>query len=216
VRLAKSTMLLVFLTALGTTSVAWAGPISATTKSVPVANTVNESQYGFSFSLPSTWKAIPLSGSDAAALLAAGKSIDPSLANVLDSQLTQAVKQGLKVYAVGPVSGAFFPNLNIGIEPSSGAPTGQEFLSAMDAEVKVVLTEAGMRDLKTSDVRLPIGNALQATFKLPVKTTSSVTDIGVQLYLEHGPNVYVITFSSLSMSLDQAVSHVVETSWRWK
>jgi hypothetical protein len=214
--LPKSKMVLVFLVALGTTSVVWAGPTAAATKSVPALNTVDESQYGFSFSLPSKWKAIPLSGTDAAALLNAATSIDPALANVLDSQLIQAVKQGLKVYAVGPVSGTSFPNLNIGIESSSGSPTGQAFLSAMDAEVKIALTEAGVQDLKTSDVRLPMGNALQVTYGLPLKTTRSVIDVGVQLYLEHGPNLYVVTFSSPSMSVDQAVSRVIENSWRWK
>jgi hypothetical protein len=214
--LPKSKMLLGFVVALGTTSLAWVGPTDATTKSVPAANTVNESQYGFSFSLPSNWQAIPLSGTDAAALLNAGKSIDPSLANVLDSQLIQAARQGLKVYAVGPASGTSFPNLNIGIESSSGSPTGQAFLSAIDAEVKIGLTEAGVQDIKTSDVRLQLGNALQVTYRLPLKTTGNVTEVGVQLYLEHGPRLYVITFSSSTMSLDQAVSRFVEDSWRWK
>jgi hypothetical protein len=209
-------MFLGFLVALGTTSVVWAGPTSASTKSVPIANPVNETQYGFSFSLPSNWKAIPLTGTDAGALLNAAKSADPGLANVLDSQLIQAVKQGLKVYAVGPVAGTFIPNLNIGIESSSGAPTGQAFLSAMDAEVKILLTEAGVQNLKTSDARLPMGNALLVTYKLPLKTTRTVIGVGVQLYIEHGPRVYVITFSSPSMALDQAVSHVVENSWSWK
>jgi hypothetical protein len=209
-------MVLAFLAALGSTSIAWAGPTAATTKSVPAANTVNESKYGFSFSLPSNWKAIPLTGTDAGALLNAAKSADPALANVLDSQLIQAVKQGLKVYAVGPVSGTSFPNLNIGIESSSGSPAGQAFLSAMDAEVKIALTEVGVQDLNTSDTRLPLGNALLVTYRLPLKVSSNLTEVGVQLYFEHGPEVYVVTFSSSSMSLDQAVSHVVENSWRWK
>jgi hypothetical protein len=212
--LPKSKMVLVFLAALGTTSIAWAGPSGATTRSVPAANTVNESQYGFSFSLPSKWKAIPLTGTDAGALLNAAKSADPSLANVVDSQLIQAAKQGLKVYAVGPVSGTSFPNLNIGVEPSSGSPTGQAFLSAMDAEVKIDLSEAGVQDLKTSDTRLPLGNALQVSYRLPLN--ASLIDVGEQLYFEHGSQLYVVTFSSLSLSLDQGVSHVVENSWRWQ
>jgi hypothetical protein len=214
--LPKSKMVLSLLTALGTTSIAWAGPTAATTESVSAANTVNESQYGFSFSLPSNWKAIPLTGTDAGALLNAAKSADPALANVLDTQLIQAVKQGLKVYAVGPVSGTSFPNLNIGIESSSGSPTGQAFLPAMDADVKIALTEVGVLDLKTSDTRLPLGDALMVTYRLHLNAPSSLNEVGVQLYFEHGPQIYVITFTSPSMSLDQAVSHVVENSWRWK
>jgi len=209
-------MLLGCLVALGTTSVVWAGPTAAVTKGDPVSNTVNEPQYGFSFSLPANWKEIPLTDTDTGALLSAAKSADPGLANVLDSQLIQAVKQGLKVYAVGPVSGNFIPNLNIGIESSFGAPTGQEFLSEMDAEVKILLAEAGVQDVKTSDTRLPMGNALRVTYKLPLKTTSTVIDVGVQLYLEHGPHIYVITFSSRTMALDRSVAQVVENSWSWK
>jgi hypothetical protein len=214
--LPKSQIVSAFLVALGTTSVVWAGSAAATTRSVPATNTVNESQYGFSFSMPPNWTAVPLSSTDTGALLNVAKSIDPSLSNVLDSQLTQAAKQGIKVYAVGPVSGAFFPSLNIGIESSSGSPTGQAFLSAVDAEVKIELTAAGMQDLKTSDVQLPMGNALQVMYKLPLKTTHIVTDVGVQLYLEHGSHIYVVTVSSLSSSLDQSVAHVVENSWHWK
>ena len=64
--LPKSKMLLGFVVTLGTTSIAWAGPTTATTKSVPAANTVNESQYGFWCApLPSNWKAVSLSESRA-------------------------------------------------------------------------------------------------------------------------------------------------------
>jgi len=215
VPLPKSKVVSALLFALGATAVASVAPTAASTKAVAKTNPVNESQYGFSFSLPSNWRAVPLNSADAAALLNAAKNIDPALANVLDSQLVQAEKQGLKVYAVGPVTGTFFPNLNIGIESSAGSPTGQAFLSALDAVVKIDLTEAGVQNIRTSDVQLPMGRALKVTYRLPLKTTHSLIDVGEQLYLEHGAHIYVLTFSSLSLAQDQAVSLVVDNTWRW-
>ena len=70
---------------------------------------------------------------------------DPSLTNGLSAQVRQAAAQGIKIYAIGPTSGAFIPNLNIAIESSAGQPTGQAFLSAIDADAKIELSEIGPR-----------------------------------------------------------------------
>jgi hypothetical protein len=178
------------------------------------ASSVTEKQYGFSFSLPSRWQQIPLDSRDIGTILKAATKDDPGLANVLDSQVEQAAKQGIKVFAVGPLTGAAFPNLNVAVESSSGSPTGSAFLTAAAAEVKIVLTESGAQHLSVHTVRFAVGEVLEATYQLRLKTSKQPLE-GLQLYIEHGAYVYVVTASSLSAKEDQSVITEVTNSWRW-
>jgi hypothetical protein len=182
--------------------------------SAAAGSSVTEKQYGFSFSLPSHWQQIPLDSRDIGAILKQATKSVPTLANVLDSQVEQAAKQGIKVFAVGPISGDAFPNLNIAVESSAGSPTGSAFLSAAAPEVKIVLTESGARNLSVSPVKLRFGEALEATYILRAKSSLHPLE-GLQLYIEHGAFVYVITFTSLSADGNQSTARDVANSWRW-
>lgn len=178
------------------------------------ASVVTDKQYGFSFALPSRWTQIPLDSKDIGNILQAATKNDPSLTNVLDTQVEQAAKEGIKIFAVGPISNATFPNLNIAVESAQGSPTGSAFISSAGTEAKIVLAEAGARHLSVNPVRLAFGRALEATYSLQLKTTKLPLE-GLQLYIEHGAFVYVLTISSLDAAEDQTVALTVTKSWRW-
>lgn len=182
--------------------------------SASAGSSVTEKQYGFSFSLPSRWDEIPLDSRDIGAILKSATNSDPSLANVLDAQVEQAAKQGIKVFAVGPIDEGSFPNLNVAVESSSTSPTGSAFLSAAAAEVKIVLTESGASHLSVNPVRLAVGKVLEAMYQLQFKGSKLALE-GLQLYIEHRAFVYVVTFSSLSAKEDRSVAVEVTNSWRW-
>jgi hypothetical protein len=187
-------------------------PSAAATTGPRVAETV----YGFSFSLPVTWHQVPLNGGDINSILNQATKQVPSLKSVLDTQVQQAVAKGIKVYAIGPISAATFPSLNIAIESSSGIPTGRAFLSVADTEAKLGLSETGAKDLKTFDVRLPLGSALEDSYVLPLSSSSTSSISGIQLYIEHQTHVYVVTVSAPTLSAARPVIGLVERSWHWQ
>jgi hypothetical protein len=181
------------------------------------ASTVSEAQYGFTFSLPSNWTQIPLDSKDIGAIIGAAAKGDPALENVLDQQAVAATKKGLKVFAVGPISGGFFPNLNVGVTSATGMPTGSAFVNLMMAEVKITLTEAGATHVSTAPAHLPLGPAVQAGYQLKLAvTTHPVLVHGLQFYVEHGARLYVLTFSGTTPAEYQPVAHDVVTSWHWQ
>jgi len=181
------------------------------------AATVSEAQYGFTFSLPSNWTQIPLNAKDIGAIIGAAAKGDPALENVLDQQAVAATKKGLKVFAVGPISGGFFPNLNVGVTSAMGAPTGSAFVSLMMAEVKITLTEAGATHVDAAPAHLPLGPAVQAGYQLKLSVTAHPVLVhGLQFYVEHGSRLYVITFSGTTPAEYQPAAHEVVTSWHWQ
>jgi hypothetical protein len=122
----------------------------------------------------------------------------------------------LKVFAVGPVSNGFFPNLNIGVTPTTGVPTGSAFISAMSADVKITLAEAGAKQVKVGSPHLPLGRVVQVSYEVQLKSGSHSASVrGLQFYTEHGTHLYVITISGTSLAEDQSVAHVLETTWHW-
>jgi hypothetical protein len=180
------------------------------------AATVDATQYGFSFSLPLKWTQIPLNSNDIGAIIGQAAKGDPSLENVLDQQAVQASKKGLKVFAVGPVTGGFFPNLNVGVTSAAGAPTGSAFVSLMATEVKITLNEAGATHVTAATAHLPLGEAVQVGYELKLTTSGhSALVHGLQFYIEHGSHLYVITFSATAPAAYRPVAHLVVTSWRW-
>lgn len=176
---------------------------------------VNESKYGFSFSMPSNWVQVPLNGSDISGLIARATKDDPSLDNALSSQIKKAAAQGIKFFAIGPVQGRVSPNLNIIVTSSSTGLTGKAYFQAADAQVKIELTQAGVEDLKTSVLRLHMGKALQVSYSIPTRAFG-VTEHGVQLYVTHKSQLYILTFTSSALKNARAMAHEVEDSWHWK
>ncbi len=182
-----------------------------------VAQTVMASQYGFSFSLPPKWTEIPLSSKDVGTLISAATQADPALENALSQQVTDAAKEGLKVFAVGPVSGDFIPNMNIMTKADPGVPTGSAFVNDMSLGVKITLGAYGATQVEVAAVDLRLGQAVQASYVLKLKFAGrSISDRGIQLYFQHFGRLYVVTFSSLSLTQDQATAQVVEGSWQWR
>jgi hypothetical protein len=180
------------------------------------ATTVKATQYGFSFSLPPKWTQIPLDSSDIGAIIGQATKSDPSLKNVLDQQAVQASKKGLKVFAVGPVSNGFFPNLNIGITSTTAVPTGSAFISLMSADVKITLAEAGATQVKVGSHHLSLGQVVQVSYQVRLSLGSKAVSVhGLQFYAEHGTHLYVITISGTSLAQDQGIANVLESTWHW-
>ena len=173
---------------------------------------MKEPKYGFSLRLPSKWTAIPLNGSDISSLLKSATHDDPSLSNALNSQVEAATKQGIKVFAVGPLLGSFVPNLSIADESSSGAPSGNAFPPAAAVQAKISLGEAGATQVKTSVVHNRLGAVAQVLYHLPLKTG---TVSGLQLYVEHGTRITIVTVTTPSTAVGLSVSRTLVAQWRW-
>ena len=174
---------------------------------------VNEAEYGFSFTLPVTWKQVPLNGTDVTALLNAATHDDPALANALSGEVSAAASKGMKVFAVGPLSGATLANLNIIVTSSAGAPTGSAFAPAAVVEAKIGLTEIGAGHAKTSIVRNRLGTVAQVTYQLTLK--NSPPQFGIQFYALHKSHVDIISVTTSSMSESQAAARVIVNGWHW-
>lgn len=177
------------------------------------AATVRDARDGFSFSLPSRWIQIPLSGADVSVLVKQATRVDPSLSNVLGAQVQQAIKQGLKVFAAGPVAGGFLPNLNVGVKPATGV-IGVASYRALELQLKIVLRMAGMKAPHVAEVHLPVGTAVQATYMLHLSSLSRAA-YGRQLYFVHNHRLYVVTCTAAKASQAAAIAHFVEVHWRW-
>jgi hypothetical protein len=175
---------------------------------------VREPQYGFSFSLPTSWKLVPLDGSDITALLNAATHDDPSLASALDSQITAEATKGMKVFAIGPVSGSVAPNVNVIVTaPGQSIPTGNEFAREAVAEAKIEMSQIGAGHSKAFVVKNRLGDIAEATYTLNLKGT---TEAGVQLFAHHGPDLDVVTVTTSSPANSKAIANDVVNSWHWK
>jgi hypothetical protein len=177
--------------------------------------TVTDLKDGFSFVLPAKWVEVPLNGSDISALLAQATKKDPSLENAIDAQVKNAAKQGIRVFAIGPVSRNFSPNLNIGVESSAGAPTGAAFFSAADAEEKLQLAQSGLTNVRTHDATLRFTKVLEVSYALP-KSLAGVASSGLQVVFEHTTHVYFLTITSLSAATNKETLKSIASNWRWR
>jgi hypothetical protein len=174
---------------------------------------IKEPQYGFSFSLPAGWKQVPLNGGDVTALLKAATHDDPSLSNALSSEVASAASKGIKIFAVGPVSGSVASNVNVIVSSAAGAPTGRAFAQAAEAQAKIELTQVGATNLKTSIVNNALGTAGQVTYQLHLKNAGP--EFGEQVYVQHKSSVEIVTVTTASKASSQATAQVIGNSWRW-
>jgi hypothetical protein len=169
---------------------------------------------GFTFSLPPPWKQVPLSGNDIAYFLKEASKGNANLEKTMTTQVEEAIKAGIRTFAVGPIAGNFLSNISVIVESSKGAPSGNAFYTAAQAQLQVALVADGFTDLKLKVVHLPLGKALQATYDLTNKSLR-VTTAGLQLYILHKSHVFIVTISTHSHSLDKTLLKRVGDSWRW-
>jgi hypothetical protein len=178
------------------------------------SQTVTVKKYGLSFTLPRGWQQIPLTRSDVSGLLDEITKTDPSLKSALTTEVKKAASEGMKVFALGPIVDQFASNINIIVEPLADGPSTSDYYKELGVEVKLNLAETGMKSIHTSKVHWSQGNVLQATYTLHL-ASSSVTDKGVQDYVWHKGMVFIVTFSSSKLSIDESVAKVVARSWNW-
>jgi len=181
------------------------------------ATTVTEARYGFSFSLPPQWTQVPLSSALIGKFMRAATKEDPSLEKALGNEVQQATKQHLKFLAIGPVTGSFFPNMNIGVEssPSFAGLSAPTLLPLVQAQVRELLSSAGAHQLKVFTTKVHAASAVEANYGFPLAGPPAHLVQGVQLYIFHGGRLYVVTFTAVTQRQDVATARVVESSWRW-
>jgi hypothetical protein len=175
---------------------------------------VKDPKDGFTFALPSPWKQVPLSGGDISYFLKEASKGNANLEKTMTTQVEEAIKAGIRTFAVGPIAGNFLSNVSVIVETAKGAPSGNAFYTAAQAQLQVALVADGFTDLKLKVVHLPLGKALQATYNLTNKNLG-VTTAGLQLYILHKSHVFIVTISTHSHSLDKSLLTKVGESWRW-
>lgn len=175
---------------------------------------VNETKYGFSFSLPANWVPIPLNGADISKILGRATKADPALKKGLTKEIEQAAKSAVKFFAVGPISNSFASNINIIVESSAGQPTGPSYFSVIEPQIKSQLIKDGFEGLQTAVVQLAMGKEITATYHLPTGVAGQVAQ-GLQLYVRHKSHIEIITFTSTTQSIDHSAATVLEDSWQW-
>jgi len=178
------------------------------------SQTIKEPKYGLTFTLPNRWERIPLTGSDVSGLLDLLTKSDPSMKGTLTTQVKQAAKEGIKIFAVGPITGQFASNMNVIVEPQVTGPSTPGYFDELGVEVKLNLTNAGMKEVKTSKVHWSQGDAVQATYTLHLATLNASVK-GIQDYVWHKGRIYVVTFSASTFATDKSVAKIVSNSWHW-
>ncbi len=193
-----------------------AGLVLGAPSAAAAATAVVDPQLGFSVSLPTNWHRVPLTGTDLTALLQAVSKQYPGLASVLNAQVTQAAKHGLKLFAVGPASHSFIPNFNVGVQPVPTTTPGPTFYAQAAAQLKVVLASSGATQLHVVPVVMPFGRAVEASYTFDLKSPTPHVVDGTQLYTVHAGRLYVITCSAGSRPQDRAIAALVERTWHWR
>ena len=173
---------------------------------------VKETQYGFSFRLPTGWRQVPLDGSDVTALLNIATHNDPSLTNALQGEVTSATSKGIKAFGVGPVEGGVAQNVNVIVTSAAGAPTGREFPPAAIAEAKIGFSQIGATHMRTSIVNDRLGNAAQITYQLNLE---GLKEYGEQVYALHKSNIDIVTVTTASAAASQSETRLLVNSWKW-
>jgi hypothetical protein len=175
---------------------------------------VKDQKDGFSFSLSSQWKQVPLSSSDIGYFLKEASKGNANLKKTMTTQVEAAIKAGIKTFAIGPIAGNFLSNISVIVQSGKGAPTGNAFYTSAQAQLQVALTADGFTNLKLKVIHLPLGEALQVTYDLSNESLGVTTD-GLQLYILHKTHVFIVTISTHSHSLDASLMKSVGNSWKW-
>jgi hypothetical protein len=175
---------------------------------------VTDTKDGFTFLLAPKWIEVPLNGSNIKALLTQATKNDPSLKKSIDNQVKNAAKEGIKIFAIGPIANKFAANLNVGVESSAGAPTGAAFFSAVKSQEKSQLAAADIGDVHVRDVALPFANAVEVSYELP-KSVAGVPASGLQVVFEHTTHVYFLTITSLTGTSNAQTLKDVASNWKW-
>jgi hypothetical protein len=170
---------------------------------------VTDAKDGFSLVLPPGWSEVSLNSSDIGAMLGNASKAGLKLNQAAISDAQGAAKQGLKFFAISSAienGGAFYPNVNVGVYP------GTLSQSLLDAQVKLELTQVGAKQIHTRVVHFPFGSAVEGTYAL---LSTQGTLHGAQIYVSHGGNTYIVTFSAADPGyLTKSVTKVMPT-WRF-
>jgi len=169
---------------------------------------------GFSFSLPSGWLQIPLTGKDVSGLLDAATRADPALKTSLSNEVKQYVKKGVKVFVVGPIVRGEASNINAIVTSTAGLPSGAAYFDELGVQVKIGLATIGAQNVVTSKVTFANGTQLQAKYSLPTSMIKNGA-YGVQLYVRHLSRLVVITCTSATRAASQRIAREVESTWAW-
>jgi len=176
--------------------------------------TVKDAKYELAFSLPNGWRQIPLSGKDVSGLLDLVARSDPSMKSALTKEVKQAVRAGITIFALGPISNQFASNINVIVEPQSSGPSTSGYFDELGVEVKLNLASVGSKHISTSTVKWTQGKVLQATYTLHLSSPAVLVE-GLQDYVWHKGKVFIVTFSSSKLSTDRTVAELVGRSWHW-
>jgi hypothetical protein len=174
---------------------------------------VKEPKYGFTFTLPTSWKTVPLNGGDIKSLLNSATHNDPSLSSALSAQVKSAVEQGVKVFAIGPENNGSIPNVSVIDGSAAGSPKGSAFPQAAVTQAKISLTQVGAIHIQAAVVKNKMGDTAEVVYELPLKTG---TVEGAQLYVQHKSSVVVMTVTTTSSASSQAAARSIVKSWKWK
>jgi hypothetical protein len=191
--------------ALAAVSVVTAFPAAAAT-----GTRVTDSQDGFSLVLPSSWVQVSLNGNDIGAILGNAHKAAPGFNQAVTGDAQRAAKQGFKFFAVaavGEYGGAFYPNVNVGVYPGSLST------ALLDAQVKIQLTQTGVKNIKTKSAHFASGPAIEATYN--IAATGGATLYGTQFYAPHAGNTYIVTFTDANKSSGAKIAAAAVSSWRY-
>jgi len=175
---------------------------------------VTDTKDGFSLTLASGWTKIPLTGTLSKALLAKATGGNTTLEKSITTEVKSAASDGVKVFVIGPVNKSFAANFNVGVESSSGAPTGAAFVGAVESQERSQLAQAGIGDVHIHSATLPLGKVVEVSYALP-KSVAGVPASGLQVVYEHTTHVYFLTITSLNAAADVHTLTWISSKWRW-
>jgi hypothetical protein len=176
-----------------------------TTAAASMRSRTNVAKYGISFVLPNGWTQVSLSPGDIGGMLGKASSESAGMKSFLTSQALAAAKQGLKFFAISPGGNA---NVNTGIY------SGASSLDELDVSAKLGVTSIGGKNVTTRRVHFGFGNAIEATYLLPLKSPSAPVH-GTQFYVAHDGHTYITTFSSAVEAVEANAASAMMPTWRF-
>ncbi len=171
---------------------------SVSTGEIGQTGTVSVPEIGFTITLADGWRAIPLTEEGLAAIRDAVPE-GSDVADLLESQAGDLAASGLKLWAfdydTASLADGFASNMNVIAQPAVPGLTPSLLGTLAQAQLEGL---EGVSDFSVTDVRLPAGDAVEATYQLDQTLDSgeTVSALGTQYYLATDEHIYIVTFTA--------------------
>ena len=155
--------------------------------------------------LPSNWQSVDMTEAALANLVSTLATSNPQLSATMNQLLTSGAYKNLSQFAIGYSGVNVIGNVNVTGPISAGGLDLDGIAPAIQGELKQV----GAEDVTTSQVTLTAGNALLASYTLPVNTATGTVSMTGRLYvILNAGEALETTFTCVPPNVDPCLADV--------